>query len=444
MAAKSLDTKILSVLCAYKKQHPGDPEMIFDELCQGLPGIPSVEIFDELHKLQGKQWIGCDLTEDGLAGLVWIEPKGAKVIQSIPQERVSVMPPDNAPSPPPPGKKSEPHAFVPGHAYDIFVSFLPDDDHDPQWVNTTLENIQRLLEIQFSHHHQSPRYVKHSAWTPEARQDLQESATVLILLSQNYLASEWGGGGADGFFRALEQRLQMGVKVFLMELDNAERPSPLGSCLGFQFWVEEFSGQGLHKLTMTLDSDEALPLFQEYHTRLRKLSDALATELRRQIKRAEIAVDMESKGILVDNDDIDRRLAQNVAKKLLEFGVGYIFPYAPIHNVPSEEKSKFEQQLLDCEGLLFIYGAAPAGWLISAVNRMRSIFAKYGKKPPAARAIYDGPPDTNQLPPPPFTFPGIIIHCRTCTQLEQGCQQCQSEKEFLSFIERLQAGKNHD
>ncbi|GAK60798.1 hypothetical protein U27_00696 [Candidatus Vecturithrix granuli] len=79
VSAESLDTQILRVLAGYYQQHPGDPEMNIEDVLSALPQHQLPTIQAQLFALKKKGWIGYDLTSEGSAGLVWIEPKGIKI-----------------------------------------------------------------------------------------------------------------------------------------------------------------------------------------------------------------------------------------------------------------------------------------------------------------------------------------------------------------------------
>lgn len=80
---ESLDTLIIRVLSGYYQQHPGDPEMSIEELLQTLPDQQPQIIQNELFSSKSKGWINYELTTSGIAGLVWIEPKGIKIAKQF-------------------------------------------------------------------------------------------------------------------------------------------------------------------------------------------------------------------------------------------------------------------------------------------------------------------------------------------------------------------------
>ncbi|MCP4370127.1 MAG: TIR domain-containing protein [Deltaproteobacteria bacterium] len=438
---ESLDNKILKVLCEYHERNPGDPEINVNDLFEKIPEAKHSEILSELAKLQEKNWIAYELTQDGLSGLVWIEPKGIKVSKS--QQKREQAPAGTTRDAELPTSKTgeEQHqALIPGYTYDIFVSYALEDNQNQKWVSTTIANLKKLMEVRCSHHQRFPVWVEHVECMPEAITDARHSATFLIFLSKNYVKSAWCQNKDKQFLQTIQECVKNGLKIFLIELDDAERPEQFSNFGGYQFWAP---GDDEHVLRTLALNDVAEDDLQRYQTQLWQVCSDVYKELQQLLKRTETRQHLEYTGVLIDNHDVDQTLARSVTKKLDEFGVGYIFPYVSSGRLPSEVRNEFENTVVDCEGLLVIYGEASGSWLIREVNKMRGIFAKHGKRQPQAYGIYDGPPETNALPEP-FRFPGIILNCRTCQHVEQGCQQCPDKEEFLQFVEGLKAGTDNE
>ena len=60
----------------------------------------------------------------------------------------------------------------------------------------------------------------------------------------------------------------------------------------------------------------------------------------------------------VNSDSPDRELAGEITKLLVQEGVGYSMPLAT--GSPDEIRTDLEENLLNCDGLLLIYGATTA------------------------------------------------------------------------------------
>jgi hypothetical protein len=93
--------------------------------------------------------------------------------------------------------------------------------------------------------------------------------------------------------------------------------------------------------------------------------------------------------VFVNNDSPDRQLAQDVAKLLLEEGVGYSMRLET--GSPDEIRTDLEENLLTCDGLLLIYGATTASWVRSQLRQGRKVISQR-EEPLPAMAVFEGPP----------------------------------------------------
>lgn len=91
-------------------------------------------------------------------------------------------------------------AFVPGHKYDVFVSYahvdnLPLAGAGTAWVSTLIQNLKVLLARKLGRDlaeiWMDPRLAGNVPLTPAILDSLRETATLLVILSTGYLASEW-------------------------------------------------------------------------------------------------------------------------------------------------------------------------------------------------------------------------------------------------------------
>lgn len=146
-------------------------------------------------------------------------------------------------------------AYVPDHQHDVFVSYAHVDDlpfpgAEQGWVTTLIESLQMLLAQKLGRRdafslwmdHQLSRHVQ---LTPEILDNLGKTATLLVILSPGYLASEWCLREKDSFLTRMEGRVREGSRIFIVERDKVdfeERPPQFSDLLGYRFWVQE--GQG--------------------------------------------------------------------------------------------------------------------------------------------------------------------------------------------------------
>jgi hypothetical protein len=180
------------------------------------------------------------------------------------------------------------NAFVPGYAYDVFVSFAVADDRPRSgakegWVTTLIRELKRQLAqnlgteaFELWSPHQFRGNVSRSA---EIQEKQRVSAVFLVILSRSYLNSDWCQDQKLDFLNRVRDTLPEG-RVFLLERDRLEpdeRPAEFGELQGYQFWIEDRVGRPPRTLgDLTPQRDQEL-----YDQRLGDLCYDLAQELRR-------------------------------------------------------------------------------------------------------------------------------------------------------------------
>lgn len=184
-------------------------------------------------------------------------------------------------------------AFVPGCDHDIFVSYAHVDDlpfpgADKGWVTTLVETLRILLAQKLGRRdayslwmdHQLSR---HEKLTPEILGNLKRSATLLVVLSPGYLASEWCLREKDSFLESLAGSPLSGGRIFLIERDKVdyeERPEQFEDLLGYRFWVQEGEGEPVQVLGVPRP-DASNPRQLRYFDELTRVCANLADELKR-------------------------------------------------------------------------------------------------------------------------------------------------------------------
>jgi hypothetical protein len=184
-------------------------------------------------------------------------------------------------------------AFVPGCEHDIFVSYAHVDDlpfpgSDKGWVTTLVETLRILLAQKLGRRdayslwmdHQLSR---HEKLTPEILTNLERSATLLVVLSPGYLASEWCLREKDSFLESLAGSPLSGGRIFLIERDKVdyeERPEQFEDLLGYRFWVQEGEGEPVQVLGVPRP-DASNPRQLRYFDELTRVCANLADELKR-------------------------------------------------------------------------------------------------------------------------------------------------------------------
>ncbi len=188
-------------------------------------------------------------------------------------------------------------AFVPDYKHDIFVSYAHVDDLafpgvEKGWVSTLVETLEILLAQKLGRQegyslwmdHQLSRHVD---LTPEILENLGKTATLLVILSPGYLASDWCLREKDTFLKLLNDRQlsaeqRAGSRVFIIERDHVEqgdRPAQFADLLGYRFWVQEGDGSP-PKILGSPWPDPKNPQNMSYFDQLTRLATNLADELK--------------------------------------------------------------------------------------------------------------------------------------------------------------------
>lgn len=184
-------------------------------------------------------------------------------------------------------------AFVPGCEHDIFVSYAHVDDlpfpgTEKGWVTTLVETLRVLLAQKLGRRDSYSLWMdhqlsRHEKLTPEILNNLKGSATLLVILSPGYLASEWCLREKDSFLESLAGSPLSGSRIFLIERDKVdyeERPEQFEDLLGYRFWVQEGEGEPVQVLGVPrADPSDSRQL--RYFDELARVCANLADELKR-------------------------------------------------------------------------------------------------------------------------------------------------------------------
>lgn len=183
-------------------------------------------------------------------------------------------------------------AFVPDQRYDVFVSYahvdnMPFPGTEQGWVSTLVETLEILLAQKLGRREGFEVWMdrdlsRHRQITPEILDSLSATATLLLILSPGYLASEWCLREKDTFLALVRARRRTGSRIFLVERDRVElsdRPSELGDILGYRFWVPDQKDGTPLVLGMPFP-DPRNPRQMPYFDELTRLAYDLAGELK--------------------------------------------------------------------------------------------------------------------------------------------------------------------
>jgi hypothetical protein len=183
--------------------------------------------------------------------------------------------------------------FVPRYEHDIFISYAHVDNEpipgaEEGWVSTLVRGLKTLLAQRLGRSDafslwMDYRLSLHEPVTPEIMATIGKTATLVVVLSPGYLASEWCQREKNAFLQIVGERPRHGSRVFVVERDKIEesdRPSEFMDLLGYRFWVEGGECRTPHILGEPRPNPND-PKCQSYYDRLNDLSHDLAEELKR-------------------------------------------------------------------------------------------------------------------------------------------------------------------
>jgi hypothetical protein len=113
--------------------------------------------------------------------------------------------------------------------------------------------------------------------------------------------------------------------------------------------------------------------------------------------------------VFVDRDTTDASIADTVCEYLDRCGAEYVLPLD--QGKPSEIRQDLEENLLDCDSVIVVYGLITVAWVREQLRQCRKILAKR-TRPIKAFAVFEGPPET-KIPLGLKLANMQIINCRT-------------------------------
>lgn len=181
--------------------------------------------------------------------------------------------------------------MIPGsnYKYDLFISYahadnvpFPGTDAKLGWVTIfadTLKNIlsrklQRDASIWMDH-----RELRGNApLTPAIMDALRQTATIVVVASTRYLASEWCQRERESFLQFISERSASGSRVFRVEIDKIEKiPADFRDTIGYSFWVETFEDPTPQTLGFPVPDPSR---DKEYYRRLFRIGNELAEAIK--------------------------------------------------------------------------------------------------------------------------------------------------------------------
>ncbi len=213
-------------------------------------------------------------------------------------------------------------AFVPDRRHDVFVSYahvdnMPFPGVEKGWVTLLVETLEILLAQKLGRREGFSVWMdrdlsRHKQLTPEILQSLSDTATLLVILSPGYLASEWCLREKDTFQSLAAAHRDGDSRVFIVERDQVEwedRPTEFSDLLGYRFWVPG-EGDGAPMILGMPFPDPKNPRQMPYFDQLTRLACNLADELK------------ELKGSAGEPEEAGEEAAPAAAETPVEGGLG--------------------------------------------------------------------------------------------------------------------------
>jgi hypothetical protein len=173
-------------------------------------------------------------------------------------------------------------AYVLDFDFDVFVSYAhQDNEGESPWISTLVKHLEvetrQRLGAKDLRIWRDDRLDGNHPVTPEIMQAVRRAATLLVIMSPSYLASEWCSKERNVFLEFAQDRVLAG-RVFMVgcrDTDRAVLPPEFRDLMGYKFWTQSRdAGGATHPLGW------AGIKVDEYWPRLFNLSDNLAKKLR--------------------------------------------------------------------------------------------------------------------------------------------------------------------
>ena len=148
-------------------------------------------------------------------------------------------------------------SYAAGFEYDVFVSYAFVDDTpltgvDTGWVTAFVRSLESQMAVYLG------RVENVSVWwdrtnlceeeklSTQIAESLKKTATLLVILSPAYMASDWCRQERDVFLEAVRSQAGSDKRIFLVDLgrlETLERPPELTDFVPFKFWKVDESGR---------------------------------------------------------------------------------------------------------------------------------------------------------------------------------------------------------
>jgi hypothetical protein len=132
--------------------------------------------------------------------------------------------------------------------------------------------------------------------------------------------------------------------------------------------------------------------------------------------------------VFLNCNAIDHSLGMAISGVLKKNQVDHVFPL--LQGKPADLRKDLDQRLMDCDGVIIVYGSVDSTWVRQQLLRCRRILAQR-KRPLKILAVYEGPPQEKET-----------LKVASLAGMTLNCRRGLNENELRPFLEALQAGAN--
>jgi hypothetical protein len=218
-------------------------------------------------------------------------------------------------------------------------------------------------------------------FTPGILNTVRHSATLLVIMSEGYLASEWCARERNEFLNVARDRVAEG-RVFILhcrDTDRKVRPREFADLLGYKFWTEDPDGGGAKRPLGWRNFKKPA-----YLRELLNLNDKLAPKL--ELKAQGPPANPVCVFLARSTDDLSDR-EEELKSHLIQAGLG-ILPETRYPDPEEDEagfRSAMKADLGHCSGFVQLLSGTPGRKIGGAAGRrfpaIQYDIAREAKKP---------------------------------------------------------------
>lgn len=275
-------------------------------------------------------------------------------------------------------------AFVPGFEWDVFISYSHVDDlvltggPESGWVHIFKDNLQRLLARKLRGTGRGRVWIDrrlsgNEPFDEKIGQAVSHSATLLVILSEGYLESDWCRRERELFAEAAQGSGGHQGRIFAVRMTDVNHglwPPELGSQIGYKFFRKENEEAAAHPLGFPVP-DPMNPADRPYFDRLDDMVCELGDQLKRMVEQpttgdpgslklrvdAEVQTGSDQPTIFLAEATVDlEELRENFQRHLSQLGLRTL-PGTYYQRAPDSFRSALEKDLTG--SLLFVQLLGP-------------------------------------------------------------------------------------